>query len=193
MHTSTIRLDQPAWSSKAIRAFVSGKTFAFLIAQVLIVATSTALLVAQDAEPIRLDPVNPHYFLFQGKTIALVSSGEHYGAVLNADFDYRRYLATLEAEGLNYTRLFGGSYIEVPGKSFGIQRNDLAPQPGRFIAPWMRSDTPGYAGGGNKFDLDKWNPEYFDRLRDFLTEASRRGIVVEITLFSSQYGEMHGP
>ena len=190
MHTSTIRLDQPAWSSKAIRAFVSGKTFAFLIAQVLIVATSTALLVAQDAEPIRLDPVNPHYFLFQGKTIALVSSGEHYGAVLNADFDYRRYLATLEAEGLNYTRLFGGSYIEVPGKSFGIQRNDLAPQPGRFIAPWMRSDTPGYAGGGNKFDLDKWNPEYFDRLRDFLTEASRRGIVVEITLFSSQYGEM---
>jgi hypothetical protein len=132
---------------------------------------------------------NPHYFFFDGKTIALISSGEHYGAVLNEDFDYRLYLKTLESEGLNYTRLFGGSYVEVPQKSFGIQRNDLAPLPGRFIAPWKRSDTPGYAGGGNKFDLDKWNPQYFDRLHSFLTEASKHGIVVEITLFSSQYGE----
>ena len=139
--------------------------------------------------PIRLDRRNPHYFLFQGKTIALLASGEHYGAVINADFDYHRYLATLEADGFNYTRLFGGSYVEVPAKSFGILRNDLAPAAGRFIAPWARSDTPGYAGGGNKFDLDRWNPEYFERLRGFLADANRRGIVVEITLFSSQYGE----
>lgn len=190
MRASTVRIHKTNSPLKAIRAFNSGNRFALLIVLGLIAATSTALLAAENAEPIRLDPVNPHYFLFQGKTIALVSSGEHYGAVMNADFDYRRYLATLDAYGLNYTRLFGGSYVEVPGKSFGIQRNDLAPQPGRFIAPWMRSDTPGYVGGGNKFDLDKWNPEYFERLRDFLAEASKRAIVVEITLFSSQYGEM---
>ena len=91
---------------------------------------------------------------------------------------------------MNYTRLFGGSYVEVPGKSFGILRNDLAPARGRFVAPWARSETAGYAGGGNKFDLEKWNPEYFARLHDFLEEAEKRGIVVEITLFSSQYGEM---
>ncbi|HTS11884.1 MAG TPA: hypothetical protein VMH00_07190 [Candidatus Limnocylindrales bacterium] len=144
---------------------------------------------ANGSEPIRLDPANPHYFLFRGKTIALITSGEHYGAVLNADFDYHRYLATLEADGFNYTRLFGGSYVEVPAKSFGILRNDLAPAPGRFVAPWSRSDTPGYAGGGNKFDLARWNPEYFARLHDFLAEAEQRGVVVEITLFSSQYGE----
>jgi hypothetical protein len=144
---------------------------------------------ANEPEPIRLDPKNPHYFLFRGKTIALISSGEHYGAVLNADFDYKKYLATLAADDLNYTRLFGGIYVEVPGKSFAIQRNDLAPQPGRFIAPWARSDAPGYTGGGNKFDLARWNPEYFDRLRDFLSEAAKCGIVVEITLFSSHYGE----
>jgi hypothetical protein len=58
------------------------------------------------------------------------------------------------------------------------------------VAPWARSSEPGYAGGGNKFDLEKWNPEYFSRLHDFLGEASRRGIIVEITLFSSQYGDM---
>jgi hypothetical protein len=144
---------------------------------------------AAKPQPIRLHPANPHYFLFRGKAVALISSGEHYGAVLNRDFDYHRYLATLEADGLNYTRLFGGSYVEVPAKSFGILHNDLAPEPGRFLAPWARSDSAGYAGGGNKFDLEKWDAEFFARYRDFLAEAAKRGIVVEVTLFSAHYAE----
>jgi hypothetical protein len=139
--------------------------------------------------PIRLHPQNPHYFLWRNKAVVLIGSGEHYGAVLNGDFDFHKYLQTLEASGLNYTRLFAGSYVELPAKSFGIVRNDLAPAPGRFIAPWTRSSEDGYAGGGKKFDLTQWNSEYFSRLHDFLAEALRRGIVVEITLFSSQYGE----
>ncbi len=44
------------------------------------------------AEPIRLHPDNPHYFLFRGKPTVLVTSGEHYGAVLNAEFDFAVYL-----------------------------------------------------------------------------------------------------
>jgi hypothetical protein len=162
------------------------------LALILLISFSTAAVrvEAQKAEPIRLHPRNSHYFLFRGKPIVLITSGEHYGAVVNPDFDYQHYLATLEADGLNYTRLFGGSYVEVPAKSFGILRNDLAPTRGRFLAPWGRSMVPGYAGGGNKFDLDQWNPEYFKRFHDFLSEAAKRGIVVELTLFSSQYGEL---
>jgi hypothetical protein len=140
--------------------------------------------------PIRPHRANPHYFLFREKPTVLITSGEHYGAVLNADIDFHKYLATIDSDGLNYTRIFGGSYVEVPAKSFGILRNDLAPEPNKFIAPWMRSDTPGYAGGGNKFDLTKWNPEYFQRYHEFLADASKRGIVVEISLFSSHYDEM---
>ena len=140
--------------------------------------------------PIQLHPKNPHYFLYDNHVTVLVSSGAHYGTVINADFDYHRYLCTLENEGMNYTRLFPGIYVEVPAQSFGILRNNLAPEPGRFIAPWARSETPGYAGGGNKFDLDQWDPAYFKRFHDFLAEAERRNIVVEITLFSSHYGEM---
>jgi len=155
-----------------------------------IVLSATIVQAAPEkVHPIRLHPKNPHYFLFRGKAVALISSGEHYGAVLNLDFDYRRYLATLEADGLNYTRLFAGSYVEVSSKSFGILRNDLAPGPGRCVLPWARSDTPGYAGGGNKFDLDRWDPLFFERFREFLSEAAKRGIVVEVTLFSSQYDE----
>jgi hypothetical protein len=84
---------------------------------------------------------------------------------------------------LNYTRIFGGSYIEIPARSFGIRRNNLAPEAGRFIAPWARS--------GGRFDLQQWNPAFFERYRDFLAEASRLGIVVEVTLFSSYYQEAH--
>jgi hypothetical protein len=146
--------------------------------------------VQPSAAPIQLHPKNPHYFLYQGKAIALISSGEHYGAVMNPDVDYHRYLQTIQAAGFNYTRLFGGSYVEVPAKSFGIQRNDLAPAPGRLVAPWARSDVPGYAGGGNQFDLDRWDLAYFQRFHDFLVEAQQRGIIVEISLFSAQYNEM---
>ena len=152
-------------------------------------AAFTAFSLTALAAPLRLHPQNPHYFLLNGKAVALITSGEHYGAVMNADFDYRRYLSTLQTDGMNYTRLFGGSYLEVPAKSFGILRNTLAPAPGRYVAPWGRSTSPGYAGGGNKFDLDRWNPAYFERLHDFLAEAAKRGIVVEITLFSSHYDQ----
>src|SRR5579871_3032674 len=151
------------------------------VLRLALAATLLASLVS--AQPIRLHPKNPHYFLYRGKLIAIVSSGEHYGSVINADFDYHRYLATLAAEGMNYTRLFGGSYHEVPAQSFGIQRNTLAPAPGRFIAPWPQT--------GGKFDLDRWNPDYFARLHDFLSEAEKRGIIVEITLFSSHYQDQH--
>jgi hypothetical protein len=164
------------------------RTLAALLLAVTL-ATPVTPAVRDAAQPIQLDPQNPHYFSYRGKTVALITSGEHYGSVFNAEFDYHKYLSSLQSVGLNFTRIFGGSYVEVPAKSFGIQRNDLAPADGKFIAPWARSATAGYAGGGNKLDLNQWNPEYFRRFHDFVTEAAQRGIVVELTLFSAHYGE----
>lgn len=139
-------------------------------------------------QPIRLHPNNPRWFEWRGRAMALVTSAEHYGAVLNLDFDFRRYLETLQRDGMNYTRVFAGSYVE-PAGAFGIQRNTLAPAAGRFLAPWVRSNQAGGAGGGNKFDLDRFSPAYLARLKEFLGEAGRRGVVVELTLFCSTYGE----
>ena len=34
-------------------------------------------------QPIAQHPDNPHYFLFQGKPTILITSAEHYGAVVN--------------------------------------------------------------------------------------------------------------
>ena len=178
----------PAMLNRTGELFVAAVISSIIVVSSVHHSTAQAKLTAHP--PIQLNPANPHYFLFRGKPTILITSGEHYGAVLNADFNFHKYLATIDSDGLNYTRIFGGSYVEVPAKSFGILRNDLAPLPNRFIAPWMRSEIPGYAGGGNKFDLTKWNPEYFERYREFLVDASKRGIVVEISLFSSHYDEM---
>lgn len=156
----------------------------------------TALIVAahgavqdksEGASPcLALHPDNPHYFLFRGKPTILVTSGEHYGAVLNLDFDQIAYLDEIQARGLNLTRTFSGTYREIPG-SFGITDNTLAP--GRYQAPWLRTDRPG-AADGTKFDLRRFDDAYFARLRSFVTEAARRGIVVEYVLFCPFYEEV---
>ncbi len=139
--------------------------------------------------PLSLHPANPHYFLFRGKPVVLVTSGEHYGAVLNLDFDYVRYLDELKTHGLNHTRLWAGTYREVPG-AFKITDNTLAPLPNRYACPWARSGEPGYFDGGNRFDLTKWDENYFARLRDFMKQASKRGIVVEMNLFCPNYEDI---
>jgi hypothetical protein len=131
-----------------------------LDARAIITATLLGGLLSSDfvpssrgAEPLKLHPENPHYVVFRGKPTVLVASTEHYGAVLNRDFDFRPYLDELKAAGLNYTRAFSGVYSEPWGEPF----NTLNPPGGRLLAPWARGATPGYADGGNKFDLDKWD------------------------------------
>lgn len=116
----------------------------------------------------------------------MVTSGEHYGAVINTDFDFVAYLDELESKGLNLTRTFTGSYVEPQG-AFNISRNTLAPGPGKFLCPWKRSDEAGYAGGGNKFDLTQWDAAYFKRLKDFMAAAEQKDVMVELALFCPFY------
>ncbi len=140
------------------------------------------------AAPLALHPQNPHYFLFRGRPAMIITSGEHYGAVLNLDFDYAKYLGTLARDGLNGTRTWAGAYCE-PAAAFNISGNTLAPLAGRFICPWARSEQPGYANGGNKFDLTRWDPAYFKRLKDFLWRAGNASVIVELNLFCPFYEE----
>jgi hypothetical protein len=147
---------------------------------------SGATKSARKLNPIQLHPQNGHYFMWRGKPTILITSGEHYGAVLNRNFNYRTYLRTLASHGFNLTRTFSGAYCEPVG-AFKIKNNTLAPAEGFLICPWARSNTPGYANGGNKFDLTRWDAEYFERLRDFVREAGKQGVVVELVLFCPFY------
>ncbi|NQT03596.1 MAG: hypothetical protein HQ580_16325, partial [Planctomycetes bacterium] len=79
------------------------------------ISSANAAQPAKRIRPIQLHPDNPHYFLWRGKPTVLITSGEHYGAVLNRAFDYKKYLKTLESYGFNLTRTFSGAYCEPIG------------------------------------------------------------------------------
>jgi len=137
------------------------------------------------ASPLRVHPENPHYLMFKDGLKVLITSAEHYGAVVNKSFDYVPYLEKLAAFGLNATRIYPGMLIEpvdkfIPGNTLGLRPEDV-------IVPWARSWAPGCALGGNKFDLDRWDPAYFRRLEDFISKAEKLDIVVEICFFNAQY------
>lgn len=151
----------------------------------LILSVVSSLSFAQ--QPIKLLEENPHYFEYKGKPLALVTSAEHYGALVNADFDFETYLKTLHAEGMNYTRIFMGSYFEIPGISFGIKNNSLSPEPGNAITPWKVVQEDGQI----KYDWSSYNPDYFERLHAFMRLASELDIIVEATFFSSIYRDEH--
>jgi hypothetical protein len=147
-----------------------------------VLALSLSLL-GQAPKPLQLDPGNPRYFHWNGKPAVLVTSGEHYGAVLNRAFPTGPYLNELAARGFNLTRTFSGTYREVPG-NFNIEANTLAPAPGQYQPPWLKVSSQGEP---DRFDLSKFDPAYFERLRTFLADANQRGIVVELVLFCPLY------
>lgn len=134
-------------------------------------------------KPIGLHRENPHYFIYQGKPTILITSGEHYGAVMNPEFDYNIYLETLGKDGLNLTRTMTGGYFE-PAGAFNISQNTLAPDPQKYLCPWKR------IGSDMKFDLDQWNTDYFVRLKDFIKQAEKHHVIVELSLFCPFYEDM---
>jgi hypothetical protein len=159
------------------------KKYDFPIISILAVLLLFAGKSFAQTKPISLHPENPHYFSYEGKPTVLITSGEHYGAVLNPDFDYKTYLKTLQKDGLNLTRTMTGAYFE-PAGAFNISKNTLGPDIAKFLCPWKRAADP------TKFDLSQWDDAYFVRLKDFMNEANKCGVIVELALFCPFYEEM---
>jgi hypothetical protein len=139
--------------------------------------------------PIGKHPDNPHYFSYKGKPLVLITTDQHYGAVINLDFDYIPFLDRLKEYGMNLTRIYPGGYVEM--KDMYTVGNPLGPAPDRFILPWKKSAEEGANPnlGKYKYDLDQWDNEYFTRLKDFVLQASVRNIIVEIAFFNGMYDD----
>ncbi len=145
-------------------------------------------------DPIQVWQSNPHYFFYRGKPLVLITSDHHYGAVIDTEFDFEKYLDYLSANGMNLTRIYPGGMFEPMDK--WLPGNPLGPRPGRQLLPWNRSDQAGanplLAESGKpsfKYDLDRWDPQYFIRLREFVALARRKNIIVEIAFFNGMYAD----
>lgn len=131
--------------------------------------------------PLRRNPVNPRYFTDDtGKAIYL--TGSHTWATLvdmklegDSDFDWLGFLDMAQAHGHNFMRLWTWDHPKYAPWTDDIVH--FAPMPYVRTGPGLGLD------GLPRFDLTRFNPVYFDRLRQRVTEAANRGIYVAVMLF----------
>ena len=135
---------------------------------------------------IRIHSANPKIFEFRGRPLVLVTATEHYGAVMNRPFRFERYLADAAEKHMTLTRLFT-LFREL--QSACNPYSTCKPESPDYIAPFKRVGPGKALDGQPQYDMDQWNPEFFDRLHRFLALASGHGIIVEVVLLSNTYAD----
>jgi hypothetical protein len=145
------------------------------------------------AGPLVVSQINPRYFTIASDKVTdpplIYLTGSHIWnnfhdgmgpgsdcAETSEQFDYDAYLDFLKERGHNFIRLWRWEQFksQAAGGNFHLC---MTPQ------PWARTG-PGTAKDGQlKFDLDQFDPAYFDRLRDRVIAAGNRGIYVAVMLF----------
>ena len=152
----------------------------------LCILLSTLAAYPLRSEALRINPDNPKYFLFRGKPLVLISASEHYGSIINRPFDFRKYLADAAEHNMTMTRTF---LLFRELQSARNPSSPCKPESPDYISPYVRAGPGKALDGEPQYDLDRWNPEYFERIHRFLEMASEKGIIVELTLFSNTYAE----
>jgi hypothetical protein len=135
--------------------------------------------------PLRVHPANPRYFAdARGRVVYLTGSHTWPNLVDQGltdppvPFSFDGYLDFLTGHGHNFIRLWTWE-SSVCDVDEGGRRMRYHATP----HPWPRTG-PGMALDGKpRFDLSRFNPEYFERLRTRVAEAGRRGIYTSIMLF----------
>lgn len=128
-----------------------------------------------------------HYLTVNGETRVLVGDSGTQCVMQNANLDYRQWIDDCSDAGLNAVHIWSftparqradGSVVE---KRYGYVYPDLT--------PWARREGgPMAADGRPQWDLTRFDEgagpgHYWSRLRDLCSYASRRGLVVGITVF----------
>jgi len=123
--------------------------------------------------PLRIHPLNPRYLAdAAGRAVCLAGSHHWDNLIDNGErpggFDFEGYLDRLEAWGHNFIRLW----------SHEAWTHDLHPR------PYLRTGPGAALDGQPRFDLTRFDPEYFARLRQRVMRAGERGFRVSVMLFN---------
>ncbi len=135
---------------------------------------------------------NPRFFA-DGSGRAVWLTGSHtwdnfqdWGGQTPA-FDYDAYLDLLARHDHTFIRLWRWESTRSQAATDQGIPHQIGPH------PWARTG-PGNANDGRpRFDLDRWNQAYFDRLRDRVIRARDRGIHVGVMLFHEYQMDSHHP
>lgn len=163
-----------------------------VLAAVLLLAVSCQLGHAAEPQvkidgPLRPHPTNPRYFTDNtGRAILLTGSHTWNNLVdmapdgSNAVFDNDAYLDWMAAYPHNFMRLW--TWELLTWDTSGNREKDARvyrvwPQ------PWQRTGPGKALDGKSKFDLTKFDDEYFSRLRNRVEAAKDHGIYTSVMLF----------
>lgn len=119
---------------------------------------SAANLAAATGDAIQPYEKNPWYWQYQGKPVVLIG-----GSDIDCPFQWAGARLT---DHLDLIVASGGNYI----------RNTMSDRNEGDIYAFQRLESGVY-------DLNQWNEQYWDRLRFFLAETSKRGIIVQLSLW----------
>jgi hypothetical protein len=114
-----------------------------------------------------------HYLTWKGKPRLLIGDSVTQGWMESGEnFDQRAYVDALAARGINLLMLwaFKGTNVELQRADARIAYD--APE----LWPWAGSPDD------RNFDLRHFNPSYFTRLREFVSYAESKEIIVLITV-----------
>lgn len=141
--------------------------------------------------PLRAHPSNPNYFADEtGKAVYLTGSHtwnnfQDWGTDDSPQpFDFAAYLKMLTVRQHNFTLLW---QTELP--VFRGLPTHVTNSPDFFVTPqpWQRTGPGSASDGKPKFDLTKFNPAYFDRLRSRVQQLNAAGVYAGVYLFSGEW------
>ncbi len=146
--------------------------------------------------PLRVSPNNPRYFRDAGGREVLLVGSHTWNNLVDMGrgdppeaFDFDAYLDFLDRYGHNFIRLWTWDSTCWDTRANGRWGKDFIHH--AAPSPWARTGPGASLDGELKFDLQQFNPAYFQRLRERVGAAGRRGIYVSVMLFEG-WGLMHG-
>ena len=151
--------------------------------------------------PLRVHPQTPRYFTDgtkdeRGAPRAVYLTGSHTWNNLvdmgQSDppegFDFEAYLDFLARHNHNFIRLWAWDSSTWDSRANVREGNGLIFRVAPL--PWARTGPGNALDGLPKFDLTKFDPDYFDRLRARVRAAGQRGIYVSVMWFEG-WGMYH--
>jgi hypothetical protein len=157
-------------------------------------AVAAAPLAAGFRGPLRVHPANPRYFTDDGQRVVYLTGSHTWDNLQDmgetdppAAFDFNAYLDFLARHDHNFIRLWCWELLAWDTKA----NNEKAPRH-LVVAPhpWARTG-PGQARDGKpRFNLDRFDDAYFQRLRSRVAAARDRGFCVSVMLFEG-WGLQH--
>lgn len=138
---------------------------------------------------LRVHPTNSRYFTDDSGNAIYLTGSHMWNNLIDMGkddppepLDFNAYLDFLQKYGHNFIRLWAWDSViwntQANGSELGKDFiHNVAPQ------PWARTGIDNALDGKPKFDLTKFNPAYFERLRERIISSGKRGIYVSVMLF----------